>query len=113
VTSCHVLVQGLNGSGSGKFSVLLVHVVGTRARVVSDPDAEILHLKRPLLKDLVKRHNLTSTLLHLPQLFQKVPETGLSDNFVGSKETHAVQFWGWFRIGWEAAANNLVFMEAT
>jgi len=54
VTGCHVLVQGLNGSGSGKFPILLVHVVGAGARVISDPDTEILHLKRPLLNNLVK-----------------------------------------------------------
>ena len=48
----HVLVQSLNGSSSGEFSVLLVHVVGAGSRVISDPDTEVLDLKRLLLKEL-------------------------------------------------------------
>lgn len=55
VTGSHVLVQGLYGSSSREFSVLLVHVVGARARVVSNPDTEVLDLEWPLLKDLFSK----------------------------------------------------------
>jgi len=52
VTGCHVLVEGIDGLGSGHLAVLLVHVVGTRARVVADPDTEVLDLLRSLLVNL-------------------------------------------------------------
>jgi hypothetical protein len=52
VSSRHVLVKGLDGSSSGELSVLLVHVVGTGSRVVSDPDTEVLGLEGLLLRDL-------------------------------------------------------------
>lgn len=48
----HVLIQGLNGSSPGKLPVLLIHVVGARSRVISDPDTEVLDLKGLLLEEL-------------------------------------------------------------
>lgn len=52
VTSGHVLVEGLDSVGSGHLTELLVHVVGAGARVVADPDTEVLDLGRALLVDL-------------------------------------------------------------
>ena len=52
VTGGHVLVEGLDGSNAGHLTVLLVHVVSAGARVVSDPDAEVLDLLWALLVDL-------------------------------------------------------------
>lgn len=52
VTSSHVLVHGLDGIGSGHLSVLLVHVVCAGARVVDNPDTEVLDLEWSLLVDL-------------------------------------------------------------
>jgi len=54
VAGGHVLVQRLNRISSGQLSVLLVHVVGARSRVVADPDAEVLDLEGVLLVDLEK-----------------------------------------------------------
>lgn len=48
----HVLVEALDGSGTAKLAELLVHVVCTGARVVAEPDAEVLDLQRLLLVDL-------------------------------------------------------------
>lgn len=50
----HVLVESLDGVGAGHLTVLLVHVVGTRARIVTDPDTEVLDLKWALLVDLTE-----------------------------------------------------------
>jgi hypothetical protein len=55
VTRSHVLVQSLNGIGSGELTELLVHVVGAGARVVTDPDGEVLDLLWALLVDLERR----------------------------------------------------------
>jgi hypothetical protein len=52
VAGGHVRVQGLDSIGSGQLSVLLVHVVSARSRVVSQPDTEVLDLLGVLLVDL-------------------------------------------------------------
>ena len=52
VAGSHVLVEGIDGLGPGHLTVLLVHVVGTGARVVTDPDTEVLDLLGALLVDL-------------------------------------------------------------
>lgn len=52
VAGGQVLVHGLNSLAPGHLAVLLVHVVGTRARVVTDPDTEVLDLEGVLLVDL-------------------------------------------------------------
>ena len=48
----HILVEGLDGVAARHLTVLLVHVVGTRTRVVADPDTEVLDLEWVLLVDL-------------------------------------------------------------
>ena len=48
----HVLVERLDGVGAAELTELLVHVVGTGARVVAEPDAEVLDLQRLLLVNL-------------------------------------------------------------
>ena len=53
----HVLVEGIDGLAAGHLAVLLVHVVGTRARVVTDPDTEVLDLLGALLMNLQARVN--------------------------------------------------------
>jgi hypothetical protein len=52
VTGSHVLVKSIDGGDAGHLAVLLVHVVGTGARVVLEPDTEVLDLLGLLLVDL-------------------------------------------------------------
>ena len=52
MSGSHILVHGLNSICSRHLTVLLVHVVGARPGVVSDPDTEVLDLQRALLMDL-------------------------------------------------------------
>ena len=52
VTSSHVLVQRFDSCRTAELTELLVHVVGTGARVVAKPDAEVLDLQGLLLVDL-------------------------------------------------------------
>jgi hypothetical protein len=94
VTGGHVLVKRVHGVRSGHLTVLLVHVVGSGARVVTDPDTEVLDLGGALLVDLggrsvcrpaqlarflktylVQRDDLTVRLLDLSQLTEEVPES--------------------------------------
>ena len=48
----HVLVERLDGVGAGELTELLVHVVRAGARVVADPDTEVLDLERLLFVNL-------------------------------------------------------------
>lgn len=57
VAGGHVLVERLGGLGTGERTELLVHVVGTRSRVVSEPDGKVLDLEGLLLVDLLGMKN--------------------------------------------------------
>jgi len=105
----HILVQGLDSIGAGELTVLFVHVVSSTARIVADPDAEILDLQGPLLVDHIQRNNLASALLDLSELLEKIPETGFGHDGVGGEEAHAVEFRGRIIISGKLAANDLVF----
>ncbi len=56
----HVLVEALDGVRARELTELLVHVVGARARVVPDPDTEVLDLERLPLLDLLLSSGRTS-----------------------------------------------------
>lgn len=45
VPCSHVLIEALDCISAGEFTELLVHVVGSRARVVAEPDTEVLDLQ--------------------------------------------------------------------
>jgi hypothetical protein len=59
---------------------------------------------------LVDGEDFTRSLLDLGELFQKVPETGFSNNIVWSKKSHSKEFWGWFLFGRKFTTNNLIFV---
>jgi hypothetical protein len=135
VTGGHILVESVDGGDAGHLTVLLVHVVSARARVVADPDTEVLDLLGALLGDLkyisacsilpsgrvrgvfathlVQGDDLAVGLLDLAELAKEVPEPRLGDNIVGRKDTHAVDLWGRVGLAGEVAADDLVFLEAT
>ena len=52
VAGSHVLVEGLDGISTGELTELLVHVVGAGARVVTEPNAEVLDLQGLLFMNL-------------------------------------------------------------
>lgn len=60
VAGSHVGVEGLDGIRPGHLTVLLVHVVGARAGIISDPDTEVLDLGGVLLVNLQKRKTSVS-----------------------------------------------------
>lgn len=137
VAGSHIGVESLNGVSPGQLTVLLVHVVSAGARVVADPDTEVLDLQGVLLGDLrvpfvshdrpeiqpslspkcptylVAGNDLTSGLLDLLQAAQEVPVPGLGHNLVGGEDPHAVQ--GGSRVGLrgQVAPDDLVFVKTT
>lgn len=52
VAGGHIRVQSLHGIRPGHLAVLLVHVVGAGARIIPNPEAEVLDLEGVLLVDL-------------------------------------------------------------
>jgi hypothetical protein len=117
VAGSHILVESVDSGNTGHLTVLLVHVVGAGARVVADPDTEVLDLLGALLVDLrivsallrfvllaqkcvascavfcthlVYRDDLAVRLLDLAELAKEVPEPRLSDDLVGRKNAHTV-----------------------
>jgi len=93
VTGTHVTVASSNSFASCQVSVLSVHVVGSTARVVSQPYSKVLDLHRSLLINPVNTDNLSSGFLELSKLTQEVPETRLGDSPIRSKDSHGIQGW--------------------
>merc|ERR1740129_38796 len=63
VASTHVTVTSSHSFASCHVSVLPVHVVGSTARVVSQPYSKVLDFQRSLLVDPVDAYNLSSSFL--------------------------------------------------
>ena len=111
VAGSHVLVERLDGVRTAELTELLVHVVGTATRVVTDPDTEVLDLQRALLVDDVKADDLAVGLLDFLELRKEVPEARLGDDFVGREDAHAVELGRGLRLGGEMATDDLIFFE--
>jgi hypothetical protein len=58
----HVLVESLDSIDTSEFTELLVHVVGSRTRVVSQPDTKVLDLEGTFLMDLVVANIITQAM---------------------------------------------------
>ena len=61
----------------------------------------------------VHADDLTGGLLDLLQAAQEVPVTGLSNDRIGSEDSHAVEAGGRVGLGGQVAANDLVLLETT
>jgi hypothetical protein len=68
MTGGHILVESIDGGDTRHLAVFLVHVVGAGARVVSDPDTEVLDLLGTLLVDLDIVSPLLSRTTAIPLL---------------------------------------------
>ena len=64
VAGSHVLVERLDGVRTAELTELLVHVVGSRTRVVAQPNAEVLDLQRLLLVNLYEHVPRTAVSSH-------------------------------------------------
>jgi len=110
VPGSHILVQALDSINAREFTELLVHVVCSRAGVVAKPDTKVLDLQGLLFVDNVDADNFTAGLLDLFKLPKEVPETGLCNDFVGSEDTHAVDFRSGLSLRREMASDDLEFL---
>ena len=53
VTGSHITIALCNSSRDSQISVLTVHVVGTRTRIITKPDTKVLDLQWASVMDLV------------------------------------------------------------
>lgn len=53
MTGSHITIALCNSSRDSQVSVLTVHVVSTRARVITKPDAKVLNLQWALVMNLM------------------------------------------------------------
>lgn len=51
VATSHILIHGINSFATAHFTELLVHVVGTGATVVTEPNTKVLDFKALLLEN--------------------------------------------------------------
>lgn len=61
VPGSHVLVEALYSVGTRELAEFLVHIMCTRTRVVTEPDAKVLDLQRFLLVNLHRKRAKNNT----------------------------------------------------
>jgi len=113
VPGAHVAVALSHRPGGRQVAVFAVHVVSTGARVVSEPDAEVLDGSGLLLVDLLAGDNLADSLLDLLQTIQVVPEAGLGHHAVSGEDTHPVERRNPQFVGGNLSPNDAVFDQIT
>lgn len=62
--------------------------MGVGARLISQPDAVVLHASRSLIEELSHAQNLTTRALGAVDTLHEVPELGASQDGVLSEELH-------------------------
>jgi len=90
MASSHIAVALSDGSSSLGVSVLTVHVVRSRSRVVSYPDTKVLHNSGGFLSNLFHRDDLSGSLVDLLVVGNEIPESRFGSDWVGSKKSHTV-----------------------
>lgn len=74
MTGSKLIVHLFNSFGETDSTVLLVHVVGSRPGVVSDPDTVVLDDARVLLEHFGDGNELSVGAFYTAKLAHKVPE---------------------------------------
>ena len=107
VSASHFIVELRDSPSEPDIAELAVHVVSSRAALVTQPDTIVLDNVGVLLNNFNTVQNFTRCLLHLTELVHVVPELGLGNNSVGGKDDHTVRFWVGVIIGGGLSADHL------
>jgi len=75
MASSHVLIECLDSICPRHLAVFLVHVVGSTARVVANPNAEVLDLGWSFFGNLVQADDLAICFLDFAKLREEVPKS--------------------------------------
>jgi len=108
MTACHLIVELRDSTRELNITVLAVHVVGSRPRVITKPNAVVLHAARVLFDDFNAVKNLACGLLHFTELTHEVPKLGLGRDWVRSEDDHTVRLRVWVFVGASLAADHLI-----
>jgi len=108
----HILIVALDGIRARELTVLLVHVVCTRARVITDPNTEVLDLQRLLFMNNVDADDFTIGFFDLLQLPEEVPEPRLRDDLIRRKDAHTIDFRSRLGLRRQMTPDDLIFLKA-
>ena len=108
VSAGHFIVQLAYGAGQFHISEFTVHVVSSRSRRVTQPDPVVLDSPRVLFDNFYAVQDFTCRLFHLTKLVHVVPELGLGDDRVWSKDDHSVCLWIGVILSGGLAAHHLI-----
>jgi len=93
MTRGHISVQLLDSIIDSEGSVLLVHVVSSRLRIITQPHTEVLHLVGILLEHLIDSHEFTIGSLDLLELGHVIPESRFRNDVISRKDFHPENSW--------------------
>jgi hypothetical protein len=111
VISGHFSVQLTDGSVQRDISVLLVHVVVSGSRLVSEDDAEGLDMGGSPLEDLIDSKDLALGRFSFELSAQMVPEFGFGDDLVAGEETDGIDLGVAFLLGGQFASQNEILSD--
>ena len=111
VTRGHLRVHLFDGTSQFGVTVFLVHVVGARTRIITDPHTIVFDNTIVLLEDFVHGKNLTVLALHTTKFGKEIPEAAAGASRIVGEQTHLVD--GWFRIARarQLTANDKIFVK--
>jgi len=96
-----------NGTGESVSAVLLVHVDGVSAGLVSENNAVVLDVIGILLEDLACGNDFTLDLADLVLALHVIPELGASENGIASEDAHSVKLGIGILFAWEGSADHV------
>lgn len=96
-----------NCTGESVSAVLLVHVDGVSAGLVSENNAVVLDVIGILLKDLACGNDFTLNLADLVLALHVVPELGAGEHGVASENAHSEKFGVRILLTWKGSANHV------
>lgn len=96
-----------NGTGESVSAVLLVHVDGVSAGLVSENNAVVLDVIGILLKDLACGNDFTLNLADLVLTLHVVPELGTGEHWIASEDAHSVKLGIRILLTWKGSADHV------
>jgi len=111
MTCTHIAIALCHSAGCCQVAVFTVHVVRATARVVTQPDTEVLNRGRPLLIYLLTEKYFTLGFLYFPQHRCKVPVARLCLRTIWSEDPHLVDGRHSHLTGRHHPTNNLVLLQ--
>ena len=93
-----------NCTGESVCAVLLVHVDGVSAGLVSENYAVVLDVIGILLKDLACGNDFTLNLADLVLTLHVVPKLGTGEDWVASEDAHSVKLGVRILLTWKGSA---------